>query len=123
MPVERLPPAFGTIGKGALLGIPNPVFIAVGIFLVCGFCLRSTRTGRAMFAVGGAEEASHLAGVRVERIKVAAFAVSGVLAGPASIILSSRLSSGQPNLGDGLEFQSIAAVVLGGARLGGGKGS
>jgi len=123
MPVERLPPNFATIGKGSLFGIPNPVFIAVGVLVVCGFCLRLTRTGRAIFAVGGAEETSHLAGIRVERIKIAAFAISGALAGLASIVLSSRLSSGQPNLGDGLEFQSIAAVVLGGARLGGGKGT
>lgn len=123
MPVERLPASFSVIGKGSLLGIPNPVFIAGVVLLVGWFCLRYTRTGRAVFAVGGAEETSYLAGIRVQRIKIAAFAISGALAGLASIVLSSRLSSGQPNLGDGLEFQSIAAVVLGGARLGGGKGS
>jgi ribose transport system permease protein len=122
MPVERLPSAFGILGKGSMLGIPNPVFIAIAAFVVCGFVLKFTRLGRAFYAIGGVEETSYLAGIRVERVKVAAYALSGASAGLAGIILSSRLSSGQPNLGDGLEFEAIAAVVIGGARLGGGKG-
>jgi len=122
MPVERLPISFGVLGKGELYGIPISAYIAVVVFGLCGFFLKYSRLGRAFYAIGGAEETSHLAGIRVEWVKVAAYALSGASAGLAGIILSSRISSGQPNLGEGLEFSAIAAVVLGGARLGGGKG-
>ena len=122
MPVERLPLSFGVLGKGALLGIPISAYIALIVFALCGFFLKYSRLGRAFYAIGGAEETSHLAGIRVEWVKVAAYALSGASAGLAGIILSSRISSGQANLGEGLEFSAIAAVVLGGARLGGGKG-
>ena len=123
MPVERLPSDFGVLGKGALVGIPNPVYIGIFIFFIFYLFLKYSRLGRDLFAVGGAEETSRLAGIPVERVKFIAFIISGATAGIAGIILSSRLNSGQPNLGDGLEFQAIAAVVLGGARLGGGKGT
>jgi ribose transport system permease protein len=123
MPVERLPAEFGTLGKGSFLGIPLPLFVAAGVVLLCAWLLMRTRAGRAMYAVGGGEETSRLAGIAVNRFKFLAFTISGALAGLAGIVLSSRLSSGQPNLGEGLEFQSIAAVVIGGARLGGGKGT
>jgi ribose transport system permease protein len=123
MPVERLPPEFGIIGKESLMGIPIPVIIAGTVFIGCYFFLRHTRMGRALYAIGGNEDSAHLAGIPVRRYTLIAFAISGMLAGLAGVILSSRLSSGQPSLGAGLEFESIAAVVLGGARLGGGRGT
>jgi ribose transport system permease protein len=123
MPVERLPADFGTIGKGALLHVPLPVFVAAAVALICALILTQTRSGRGIYAIGGGKEISRLADIAVDRYTLLAFIVSGLLAGLAGIVLSSRLSSGQPNLGEGLEFQSIAAVVIGGARLGGGRGT
>lgn len=123
MPVERLPEEFGFLGKESLLGIPVPVLVAGLVFVGCYLFLRHTRMGRALYAIGGNEETAHLAGIPVRRYKLIAYALSGMLAGLAGVVLSSRLSSGQPSLGEGLEFESIAAVVLGGARLGGGRGT
>jgi ribose transport system permease protein len=123
MPVERLPLQFGIIGKGSVLGVPIPLLITIAVGVICALMLQFSRTGRAMYAIGGGEETSRLAGIAVRRCTLLAFVISGALAGLASIVLSSRLSSGQPNLGEGLEFASIAAVVIGGARLGGGRGT
>jgi ribose transport system permease protein len=123
MPVERLPKAFGILGKGSALGIPFPVIIAALTFAICYYVLSKVSTGRNIYAIGGGEETSRLAGIAVRRYKVFAYMVSGLMAALGSIILSSRMSMGQPILGEGLEFESIAAVVVGGARLGGGKGT
>ena len=123
MPVERLPKAFGVLGRGFVLGIPYPVIIAILSFAVCHYVLSKISTGRNIYAIGGGEEPSRLAGIAVKRHKVFAYMVSGFMAAAGSIILSSRMSLGQPILGEGLEFESIAAVVVGGARLGGGKGT
>ncbi len=123
MPVERLPRAFGVLGKGSVLGFPFPVIIAILTFAVCHYVLSRVSTGRNIYAIGGGEEPSRLAGIAVRRHKVFAYMVSGFMAAAGSIILSSRMSLGQPILGEGLEFESIAAVVVGGARLGGGKGT
>lgn len=123
MPVERLPKAFGFLGKGSVLGIPYPVIIAALTFAVCYYALSKVSTGRNIYAIGGGEETSRLAGIAVRRHKVFAYMVSGFMAALGSVILSSRMSLGQPILGEGLEFESIAAVVVGGARLGGGKGT
>jgi ribose transport system permease protein len=123
MPVERLPKVFGILGKGSALGIPFPVIIAALTFAICYYVLSKVSTGRNIYAIGGGEETSRLAGIAVRRYKVFAYMVSGFMAALGSIILSSRMSMGQPILGEGLEFESIAAVVVGGARLGGGKGT
>ena len=123
MPVERLPKLFGVLGKGSIIGIPYPMIIAVICFAICHFFLRRLPSGRNIYAIGGGEETSRLAGIAVRPNKVFAYIICGFLTAVGSIILSSRLNSGQPILGEGLEFQSIAAVVVGGARLGGGKGT
>jgi ribose transport system permease protein len=123
MPVERLPKAFGILGKGSAFGIPFPMMIAILSFAICYFVLAKIPAGRNIYAVGGSEETSRLAGIAVRRYKVLAYIISGFMASLGSVILSSRMSLGQPILGEGLEFESIAAVVVGGARLGGGKGT
>ncbi len=115
--------AFGWIGSGSIGAFPAPFVIAVGLSVVAIVVLRFTRVGVGLYATGGNEEASRLAGLPTYRLKLFAFAVSGLLAGVAGLILAARIESGQPNLGQGLELQAIAAAVIGGMALAGGRGS
>ena len=114
---------FRKLGAGTVLSIPVPIIIMAIIFVVCYFILTQTQFGRHIYAVGGNEEASLLSGVNITKIKITAYAISGVLAAIAGIIVTSRLSSAQPRAGDGYELDAIAAVVLGGTSLVGGKGT
>lgn len=123
MPVEGLPRTFGILGNGSVLDIPIPMLFAALTFAICYFVLAKVSTGRNIYAIGGSEETSRLAGIAVRRHKMFAYIVSGLMAALGSVILSSRLTQGTPILGEGIEFESIAAVVVGGARLGGGKGT
>jgi ribose transport system permease protein len=122
-PITGLGPDFGFLGTEVFLGIPMPVWISgalVGIFVVL---IRKTRFGRYVYAVGGNERAAHLSGLPVARIKVAVYTLCGLLAGAAGLIVAARLDSAQPNAGLGYELDSIAAVVIGGTSLSGGRGS
>jgi ribose transport system permease protein len=122
-PITGLGPGFGFLGTEVFLGIPMPVWISgalVGIFLVLS---RKTRFGRYVYAVGGNERAAHLSGLPVARIKIAVYTFGGLLAGAAGLIVTARLDSAQPNAGLGYELDSIAAVVIGGTSLSGGRGS
>ena len=85
--------------------------------------LERTPFGRYVYAIGGNEAATRLSGVRVRRAKLAVYAISGLTAAIAGIVLTSRLMSGQPNAGQGFELDAIAAVVLGGTSIAGGRGS
>jgi L-arabinose transport system permease protein len=114
---------FFFLGNSALLGIPTPVWITATCFVVFGFILNRTVFGRDTLAVGGNSEAAHLAGIPVERIKIAIFTVQGMMAAFAGIVLASRMTSGQPNAGMGFELEVISACVLGGVSLTGGIGS
>jgi ribose transport system permease protein len=122
-PITGLGDGFGFMGTGVLLGAPMPVWISV--FLVAAFVLltRKTRFGRYLYAVGGNERASLLTGLRVNRIKIWVYTLGGGLAGLAGLLVTARLDSAQPNAGIGYELDSIAAVVIGGASLSGGRGS
>ena len=122
MPVERVPQAFAVLGKGSLGPLPIPALFAAAVFLASHLILARLRVGRYITAVGAGEEAARLAGIPTAVYKAVAYVLAGVCAGLAGVILSARMSSGQPAIGEGLEFESIAAVVLGGARLGGGEG-
>lgn len=120
---DGVSPLFRFIGAGQLKGgIPTPVVIMALVFIICYFILSQTRFGRHIYAVGGNEEASRLAGVNTDRVKIAAYAISGFLAAVAALIVTARLSSAQPTAGDGYELDAIAAVVLGGTSLVGGQG-
>lgn len=99
-----------------------PVVILIGVVLLGMALLRYTRFGRHVYAVGGNEEAARLSGVNTARVKVAVYALSGLLAGLAGIALSSRVMSGNPGQGVGYELEVIAAVVIGGTSLAGGVG-
>lgn len=114
---------YAWFGTGYLFGIPVPVFIMLGVFGLSYYVLKHTRFGRYVYAIGGNEEASRLSGVRVNRVKIAVYAISGLTAAIAGIILTSRLSSAQPTAGSGYELDAIAAVVLGGTSLAGGVGT
>ena len=122
-PITGLGPTFGFLGTGILLGIPMPVWISgtlVGVFVVL---TRKTRFGRYIYAVGGNERAARLTGLPVDRIKLGVYTLGGLLAGAAGLIVTARLDSAQPNAGLGYELDSIAAVVIGGTSLSGGRGS
>jgi len=110
---------FGTTFRG----VPTPVLITAGCFIVFGFILNRTVFGRDTLAVGGNPEAAHLAGIAVDRIKIVIFTTQGVMAAFAGIVLASRVTSGQPKTSEGFELEVISACVLGGVSLTGGVGS
>ncbi|MER5714623.1 substrate-binding domain-containing protein [Streptomyces sp. NPDC002132] len=102
--------------------LPVPVLVMIAMGLVAAFVLGRTYIGRSMYAIGGNEEAARLSGLRVKKQKLAIYALSGVFAAAAGVVLASRLSSAQPQAADGYELDAIAAVVIGGASLAGGTG-
>jgi len=111
---------FFRIGASSLFGVTIPVWVMLATFVLCGVVLNMTVLGRNILAIGGNAEAARLAGVRVRSIKILAFALQGVIAGLAGVILASRLSLGDPKTSVGLELGVISACVLGGASLTGG---
>ena len=115
--------AFFALGVSALLGVPTPVWIMAAAFALSGLLLNNTVFGRYALAIGGNRDAAWLAGIRVGGIKVAIFVLQGAVAAFAGVILASRMTSGQPAAGQGLELQVISACVLGGVSLTGGVGS
>lgn len=114
--------AFGKIGGGTILGVPSPVIITILVFITCYYILNYTKMGRYTYALGGNEEATKLSGLNTDRIKIWVYTISGILSAVAGIIITSRLYSAQPTAGTGYELDAIAAVVLGGTKLTGGKG-
>ncbi|WP_413733299.1 ribose ABC transporter permease [Sodalis sp. RH13] len=114
--------AFGWFGIGRPLGVPTPVGIMAVVFLAAWYMLHHTRLGRYIYALGGNEAATRLSGISVDRVKVIVYALCGLLAALAGVIEVARLSSAQPTAGTGYELDAIAAVVLGGTSLSGGKG-
>ncbi|KGD79339.1 ribose ABC transporter permease [Tatumella morbirosei] len=113
---------FGWFGIGRPLGVPTPVWLMAIIFLAAWYMLHHTRLGRYIYALGGNEAATRLSGISVNRIKIIVYALCGMLAALAGTIEVARLSSAQPTAGTGYELDAIAAVVLGGTSLSGGKG-
>lgn len=114
---------FFALGQNGPWGVPVPIWITMVCFAVFGLILTRTVFGRDTLAIGGNAEAAHLAGIPVERIKIAIFTLQGVMAAFAGIVLASRMTSGQPNAGLGFELEVISACVLGGVSLTGGVGS
>lgn len=113
---------FGKIGGGEILSIPTPAIIMIVVFLVCAYILNSTKMGRYTYALGSNEEATKLSGLNTDKIKIWVYTISGILSALAGVIITSRLYSAQPTAGTGYELDAIAAVVLGGTSLTGGKG-
>lgn len=121
-PVANLSRDFNAIGGGEFLGIPYPVMILAAVAAAAWIVLSRFRIGRYVYAVGGNENAARASGVRVNRVKMFAYTVSGALAGLAGVVLAARITTGQPNAGAGYELDAIAAVVIGGTSLSGGIG-
>ncbi|MGY2378037.1 ABC transporter permease [Pseudomonas sp. SDO524_S393] len=121
-PISGLPEWFGFFGRQSLFGIEVPILIMLVTYLAAYVLLQHTRVGRYIYAIGGNEEAVRLSGVRAARFKLLVYGISGLTAAIAGLVLTSRLMSGQPNAGVSFELDAIAAVVLGGASIAGGRG-
>lgn len=122
-PLSGLPSSFSFIGRGYLFGfIPMPAVIMVIVFVIAYIILNHLPLGRYIYAIGGNEEAVRLSGIKVKKIKALVYLISGITAGISGLIMTSRLSSGQPMAGEGYELDAIAAVVLGGTSIAGGRG-
>lgn len=121
VPVPQ-PSAVAWFGRTIGGWLPMPVVIMVVLGLLAGFILNRTYTGRAMYAIGGNEEAARLSGINVNRQKLIIYSLSGLFAAIAGLVMAGRLASGQPQAAVGYELDAIAAVVIGGASLAGGQG-
>ncbi|MFD0714585.1 ABC transporter permease [Paenibacillus sp. GCM10027626] len=121
-PISDLAPGYLSIASGSFLGIPIPVWIILIVFALCTVLLYNTKFGRYVFAVGGNENAAKTSGIGVSKTLIAVYCISGLLAGLAGVILSSRVSAGLPQSGVSYELDAIAAVVIGGTSLAGGRG-
>ncbi|MFL2123010.1 ribose ABC transporter permease [Marinilactibacillus psychrotolerans] len=109
-------------GRGYLFGIPFPVVLMAIAFGILFVLLHKMTFGRKTFAIGGNENASYIAGIKSDRVKYTVYAISGMMSALAGLILTSRLNSAQPTAGTAYELDAIAAVVIGGTSLAGGKG-
>ena len=123
-------PGFTQIAQGSIVGsvfpalpIPNGVLILFLVAIIAAFILGRTVLGRYTFALGSNEEAVRLSGVNTDRWKIAVYALAGGICGVAGLLIASRLNSAQPALGQGYELDAIAAVVIGGTSLSGGRGT
>lgn len=122
-PVSQVSEWLEPIFYGRLVGLPLPLYYVVAIYTVAYWFLRYTAIGRSIYAVGGNANAARLSGIDVRKIQLFAFAIAGVCAAFGAILMAARLNSGSPNYGVGLELSAIAAAVIGGASLSGGRGN
>ena len=122
-PIGDLSDSFIFLGAGKIFGIPVPILILA----ICAVCmhvlLNNTRVGRHIYGLGGNEQASIISGINVDRVKIFVYALAGLLASLSGVILTARISSGQPGLGVGFELDAIAGAVIGGTSLTGGMGT
>src|SRR5678809_1173490 len=122
-PISNLGTDFAIIGTGWWLGIPVPVWIAAVVVLFAVFITQQTKLGRYIYAIGGNETAAKFSGINITKVKITVYAMAGALAAIGGIIVTSRLDSAQPNAGTSYELDAIAAVVIGGTSLSGGRGT
>lgn len=122
-PIRGVPAAFIWLGQGRWLGIPIPVYLALTVVVIGWVVLSKTPFGRHVYAVGGNEEAARLSGIPVGRTKLLVYVVSGLCAATAGTVLAAQLQAGDPKLGNAYELDAIAAAVLGGTSLMGGRGT
>lgn len=121
-PISNLRTEFLTIGKGSIAGIPIPTLILAVVFILGSIMLTKLKFGRHVYAVGGNENAAMVSGINVKRIKMMVYVLSGIACGIAAIILTARVSAGLPQAGESYELDAIAATVIGGTSLSGGRG-
>ncbi|NKX56588.1 ABC transporter permease [Arthrobacter mobilis] len=122
-PINGLPANFGSIANTEILGLKIPVILMILCIIAFAIIMKRTSYGMRVYAVGGNRLAAEIAGVKSKRILFSVYTISGVLAGISGLMLASRVISGAPNLGQGYELDAIAAVVIGGASLMGGRGT
>lgn len=122
-PVSNLSDAFNFLGGGKVLGVPMLIWILVAVFALCAVILRKTVLGRYMYAVGGNEQASRASGVPLRTVKMAVYTLCGGLAALSGILLTSRITTGQPNAGLSFELDAITAAIIGGTSTSGGTGT
>lgn len=122
IPISEIPDGYLGVASADVLGLPLMVIVFFGVALTGHMILRYTKWGRWLYAIGGSESASRLAGISVSWVKVATYAFNGLIVGVAAALLVSQLSSAQPHMGQGLELAAIAAVAVGGTPLAGGRG-
>jgi len=122
-PIFELPDSFGWIGQGYIGVVPVIVLIILIVLVSAHIVLDKTSFGRYVYAVGSNEEVSRLSGINTQGVKFAVYVISGILSAFGGVCLASRLATGQPTAASGYELNAIAAVVMGGTSLSGGRGS
>lgn len=122
-PINGAGALFDIFGLGSTFGVPNPVYVFAVVLVATFFFLRRVMLGRYAYALGGNEEAARLSGVPVRRVKIWLYALNGLVVGIGAVVLTGILDSALPNMGTGYELRAIAAVVIGGTPLSGGRGS
>jgi ribose transport system permease protein len=122
-PIFSLDPALEPIFYGKIAGIPLPAFYLLFFYGFATFTMNFTKLGREIYAVGGNPAAAVLTGINVKKVQTITFVVAGFMTAVGAILMSARLNSGSPNYGQTLELQAIAAAVVGGASLAGGRGN
>jgi ribose transport system permease protein len=122
-PITGLDGRFAFLGTGWFLGIPLPVWVSGIVVIAAIIITNKTKLGRYIYAIGGNESAARLSGINISKIKIIVYTIAGALAATGGLIVTSRLNAAQPNAGTGYELDSIAAVVIGGTSLSGGRGT
>jgi inositol transport system permease protein len=123
-PVSGLTASYNFIGQGEIFGVlPVPIVLLAVMAIATHFMLNNTRFGRYIYAIGGNEQAARISGLNIGRLKIGIYLLAGLLSGFAGLLLSSRIGSGQPGLGQGYELDAIASAVIGGTSLSGGVGT
>ncbi len=122
-PIFSLDPALETVFYGRLFGLPLPFFYLVFFYAMAAIVMNFSKLGREIYAVGGNPAAAVLTGINVKKVQAITFAIAGFMTAVGAILMSARLNSGSPNYGQTLELQAIAAAVVGGASLAGGRGN
>ncbi|WP_424766950.1 ABC transporter permease [Paenibacillus sp. sgz302251] len=120
---EYMKSNFEFLGQGRIAGIQFPIIVAVVLLLLLLFVFRRMRFGRHVLALGSSEEAVRISGIKVDRLRIKVYALSGLIAAIAGILLASRLTTVHPEMGKNYELEAIAAAIIGGTSLSGGKGS
>lgn len=122
-PISNLGTSFARLGTGWFIGVPVPVWISFLVVLLAVFISNKTPLGRYIYAIGGNENAARLSGIQINKVKIMVYSLAGALAALGGLMMTARLDSAQPNAGTGYELDAIAAVVIGGTSLSGGRGT
>lgn len=122
-PIFNLARPFINVSNSLLLGFPSLIFYFVAVFIFCYILTRKTVFGKWIYAVGGNENAARFSGINVRAVKLIVYTLMGALSGLVGVLMASRVTSGQPTVGDGYELDAIAACVIGGVSMSGGSGT